>query len=211
MPPYLYQSFAGYAPAFPNLSLLPHMLGAHMPMPFLVGYSILTTLSSFIPSLLGLVAVAWILTYQILSLLGKTRHPSMPPIPLIISKTGFLRDNGGAISGNIFNIGATNSTREYRDYLKKSRAEHLPLHPAIMPVELARKCISFTTRPGDLVVDPMGGSLTTAVAAEQLGRRWICSDISLGYLAGARHRFPERKENAPLLEEYLSLLPQESA
>lgn len=80
-----------------------------------------------------------------------------------------------------------------------------------MPVELARKCISFTTRPGDLVVDPMGGSLTTAVAAEQLGRRWICSDISLGYLAGARHRFPERKENAPLLEEYLSLLPQESA
>lgn len=83
MPPYLYQSFAGYAPAFPNLSLLPHMLGAHMPMPFLVGYSILTTLSSFIPSLLGLVAVAWILTYQILSLLGKTRHPSMPPIPLI--------------------------------------------------------------------------------------------------------------------------------
>jgi site-specific DNA-methyltransferase (cytosine-N4-specific) len=45
-----------------------------------------------------------------------------------------------------------------------------PSHVAKMPVELARRCIVAGTRPGDSVIDPFGGSGTTAVAADRTGR-----------------------------------------
>lgn len=47
------------------------------------------------------------------------------------------------------------------------------------PVALLERIIEATTRPGDLIVDPFGGSGTTAVAAERLGRRWQLADASL--------------------------------
>lgn len=42
-----------------------------------------------------------------------------------------------------------------------------PSHVAKMPVELARRCIVAGTRPGDRVLDPFGGSGTTAIAADR--------------------------------------------
>lgn len=47
------------------------------------------------------------------------------------------------------------------------------------PTSLLERIISASTNPGDLVVDPFGGSGTTAVAAESLGRQWISVDSSL--------------------------------
>jgi hypothetical protein len=47
------------------------------------------------------------------------------------------------------------------------------------PVKLLERIIEATTQPGDLVVDPFGGSGTTAVAAERLGRSWQIADVSL--------------------------------
>ena len=47
------------------------------------------------------------------------------------------------------------------------------------PVQLLERIIDATTERGDLVVDPFGGSGTTAVAAERLGRAWIIADRSL--------------------------------
>ena len=41
-----------------------------------------------------------------------------------------------------------------------------------------QRCILMTTDPGDLVLDPTGGSGTTAYVAEQWGRRWITIDTS---------------------------------
>jgi DNA modification methylase len=40
------------------------------------------------------------------------------------------------------------------------------------------KIIEASSNPGDIVLDAFCGSGTTAVAAEKLGRRWICIDIS---------------------------------
>jgi site-specific DNA-methyltransferase (cytosine-N4-specific) len=65
----------------------------------------------------------------------------------------------------------------------------LPAHPARMPLALARWWISFLTDVGDTVLDPFGGSGTTALAAEELGRRWITSDRALAYALGAALRF----------------------
>jgi adenine-specific DNA-methyltransferase len=50
------------------------------------------------------------------------------------------------------------------------------------------RCILMATDPGDLVFDPTCGSGTTAVVAEQWGRRWITCDTSRVALALARQR-----------------------
>ena len=46
-----------------------------------------------------------------------------------------------------------------------------------------QRCMLITTDPGDLVLDPTCGSGTTAVVAEQWGRRWITIDTSRVALA----------------------------
>ena len=49
-------------------------------------------------------------------------------------------------------------------------------HPTQKPEELLRKLILASSNAGDLVLDPFSGSGTTAVVAEQLGRRWHACD-----------------------------------
>ncbi len=54
--------------------------------------------------------------------------------------------------------------------------------------KVIERCIQMTSDPGDLVLDPTCGSGTTAVVAEQWGRRWITIDTSRVALALARSR-----------------------
>lgn len=53
---------------------------------------------------------------------------------------------------------------------------------------VVQRCVLMTTDPGDLVLDPTCGSGTTAVVAEQWGRRWITIDTSRIALALAKRR-----------------------
>ena len=50
------------------------------------------------------------------------------------------------------------------------------------------RCMLMTTDPGDLVIDPTCGSGTTAVVAEQWGRRWITCDTSRVAVSLAKQR-----------------------
>jgi len=61
-------------------------------------------------------------------------------------------------------------------------------HPTQKPEELIRRMIAASSKPDDLVVDPFGGSGTTAVVAERLGRRWIVGDADPRYTGLARRR-----------------------
>ena len=54
--------------------------------------------------------------------------------------------------------------------------------------KVIERCIQMATDPGDLVLDPTCGSGSTAVMAEQWGRRWITIDTSRVSLALARAR-----------------------
>ena len=55
------------------------------------------------------------------------------------------------------------------------------LHPALMPEEIATRCIRLFSFAGDVVLDPFCGSGTTLKAAAKLGRRYIGIDISEEY------------------------------
>lgn len=54
--------------------------------------------------------------------------------------------------------------------------------------KLISRCLLMTTDPGDLVLDPTGGSGTTAYVSEQWGRRWISIDTSRVAMAIAKQR-----------------------
>jgi DNA modification methylase len=56
-------------------------------------------------------------------------------------------------------------------------------HPARFPIDLPRFFIQLLTLPGQLVFDPFAGTCTTAVAAEQLGRRWLVTEMDPRYPA----------------------------
>lgn len=56
-------------------------------------------------------------------------------------------------------------------------------HPARFPVELPSFFIRLMTQPGQVVFDPFAGTCTTAVAAEQLGRRWLMAELDEHYAA----------------------------
>jgi site-specific DNA-methyltransferase (cytosine-N4-specific) len=51
-------------------------------------------------------------------------------------------------------------------------------HQAMMPTELARRCILAGSKIGDTVLDPFSGSGTVARAAQQLNRRSILIDLN---------------------------------
>jgi adenine-specific DNA-methyltransferase len=53
---------------------------------------------------------------------------------------------------------------------------------------VVERCLLMATDPGDLVLDPTGGSGTTAYVSEQWGRRWISIDTSRVAMALARAR-----------------------
>ena len=54
-------------------------------------------------------------------------------------------------------------------------------HPTQKPEELVRKLVLAASDARQVVVDPFSGSGTTAVVAEQLGRRWLACDQSEQY------------------------------
>lgn len=112
-------------------------------------------------------------------------------------------DKGGAVGGGgdvkrcwkqtweLIQVARTGELREGRDsaVLRFAVAPSLStVHPAAKPVSLMRYLIRQTTDPGDIILDPFGGSGTTAVAAIAEGRRCILIEREPGYYEIARKR-----------------------
>jgi len=64
-------------------------------------------------------------------------------------------------------------------------------HPAPFPLTLANLCISLTTLPDMLILDPFLGSGTTAVACKELGRKYIGIEINEHYCQIAERRLAQ--------------------
>ena len=55
------------------------------------------------------------------------------------------------------------------------------LHPTMKPVELVSNCLLDGSKEGDVVLDAFGGSGTTLIAAEQLGRKCYMMELDPHY------------------------------
>jgi len=55
-------------------------------------------------------------------------------------------------------------------------------HSAVMPPELARRCVLAGSLPGGTVLDPFSGSGTTGMVARDAGRQYVGIDLSADYL-----------------------------
>jgi len=55
-------------------------------------------------------------------------------------------------------------------------------HPTQKPIALLERIIKASSNKGDLVVDPFGGTFTTAFVAKELGRNAISCDIEPEYI-----------------------------
>jgi len=119
-----------------------------------------------------------------------------------ISKTGFLRDRGGSIAHNVFELEPVNgqqprlpnvfriaNTGSADFFLRECRQRRVTPHPARMPAGLASFFIKFLTGPGDLVLDPFAGSNTTGFVAELANRYWIAIDRESDFVRQSRIRF----------------------
>jgi len=76
-------------------------------------------------------------------------------------------------------------------YKRVSNYRHL--HGTSKPLEILEKLILVSTNPGDLVLDPYAGTLSTALAATKHGRRYLMIEKDGEYLHHNRNRLPERK------------------
>lgn len=71
-------------------------------------------------------------------------------------------------------------------------------HFATFPSEVPRRCILAGSRPGDIILDPFGGSGTTAFVAVELGRRAINIELNPKYLEIAQRRCDRAQPPLPL-------------
>jgi DNA modification methylase len=61
-------------------------------------------------------------------------------------------------------------------------------HFAVMPEKLVEPCVLAGSRPGDVVLDPFGGSGTVGRVATSLGRQFVLCELNPAYINIARQR-----------------------
>lgn len=69
-------------------------------------------------------------------------------------------------------------------------------HPTMKPLELIGQLLRNSTKRDDLVLDPFGGSGSTLIAANALGRRAAIVELDPGYCDVIRRRYEKAIGNA---------------
>lgn len=111
----------------------------------------------------------------------------------VLSKSSWSKNNGGAIPPNLLQIPNSESNSQY---LRFCKALGVKGHPARFPAALPEFFIKMLTTEDDLVVDIFGGSNTTGMVAESLGRQWRTFELSPDYVAASSFRFSSTVEIA---------------
>ena len=75
------------------------------------------------------------------------------------------------------------------------------LHPTQKPVELIERAINNSSKGGDIVLDPFGGSGSTLIACEKTGRRARLIELEPGYVDTTVTRWQEFTGREAILEE----------
>jgi site-specific DNA-methyltransferase (cytosine-N4-specific) len=143
----------------------------------------------------------------------KSYNSGRRPSEHVISEDGFLKDNGGSISHNFFEMEPIDDKRDVRlpfnvlsysntnsndYYFKSCRKNNIIPHPARMNQGIVNFFTTFLTDAGDLVFDPFSGSNTTGAIAEKLERRWLSIEIDPEFADQSIYRFEDPKLNTNL-------------
>lgn len=89
----------------------------------------------------------------------------------------------------------------------RHRKRRIENHPCQLPVPLLERMILMTTDEDDVILDPFAGSGTAAVAAMQLGRKYIGVDIDPEYFEATHEKLLNSqpvKQNGIFLSIYLN-------
>lgn len=126
------------------------------------------------------------------------------------------RATSGAAGGHIHDktIGGyltTNDGLRFPRSVVKFKFPDSPVHPTQKPIALFEYLIRTYTQPGDLVFDPCVGSGTTALAARNTGRNFICGDQDAGYVDIANARLSEPFTPYMFPEETPAPLPSQDS
>jgi len=120
-----------------------------------------------------------------------------------LSKTDYLRDESKVGSG----FGKKVANWIGRDYVYPNNVIYLATecgnqnHSAAFPIDLPKWFIRLFTKPGDVVLDPFVGSGTTAIAAIELGRKYVGIDIKEEYVDLATSKLSEIQIGLPMIAE----------
>lgn len=77
-------------------------------------------------------------------------------------------------------------------------------HSAVFPMDLPSWFIKLFTEQNDIVLDPFIGSGTTAVAAIQLGRKYVGIDTESEYIEISRERIADTQIKLPMVADLQS-------
>ena len=100
----------------------------------------------------------------------------------------YREDNGGRIPYNVITCPHEASNGPYVRFCKR---HGLPVHPARMPVPVARFFVRYASAPGQYVFDPFAGSLVVPAVCEELGRPYVAIEKCFEYLLGGGFRLQE--------------------
>jgi DNA modification methylase len=90
--------------------------------------------------------------------------------------------------------------RDQGDVWNIERPHKNDLHPTMKPVALVERAIRNSSRKGDLVFDPFGGSGTTLIAAEKTGRHASLIELDPKYVDVIVRRWQEFTGETAVLE-----------
>lgn len=127
-----------------------------------------------------------------------TYNPQMTEVEPYKDKAG--KNHAGTNSmtgsyGTYTNFRNDNDGKRYpKQVIDFGVVERGTIHPTQKPVALFEYLIRTYTNPGDTVLDNCAGSGTTAIAAENCGRKWICIERDPGYSAKAIERIRKHLE-----------------
>ena len=76
--------------------------------------------------------------------------------------------------------------------------ERAGFHGCQMPEQLLGRIIKVSSNPGDLVLDPFGGSGSTLIVAKKLGRNCLGFELSENYAKQIQDRLDRTEEGQPL-------------
>ncbi len=118
---------------------------------------------------------------------------SYEPVLMLTKKSRYYWDPGECREPATSKDAGADGKRNMRNVLQIAIQPVRGTHFATFPEELVRRLIMAASKPGDLILDPFGGSGTTGKVAMELGRRCVLLDRNYegdnGYHKLAQQRF----------------------